>query len=1682
MLGNFFSNPKLDKTNHCRRERTLIKERILDSRIVLSVLILITALAMMLSFGSIIVHADDQNGNTTYYDGEYEGTAKGRNDGIVVKVTVRDGVISNIDLTANNETPSYWEQVKDILPARIIENQSTDVEGVSGATLSSDGIKAAVANALAKATVDPNGWYDSGEGTSKKPYIIKTAEQLAKFAAAVDEGEDLAGKFVALGSDIDLTGIDNWNPVGTEGASASSNKFAGSFDGQGHTITGMKITGEDYTSEINAGLFSTVDKSTIIKNLNMRDVNIDIKGTAVLRAGGIAGDTVNGSATEGTHFDRCSVTGTISADSGGTALVFAGGIAGRAMTWTKVSNSWTDVDTTAISRGGNNSGYAGGVFGMSGNNTLVVNTATSGDTCGSSPKSTNFGGMAGGIGGMLTCKAYNIYSTGNVTIGNGGTQHKWIGAIAGEFTSSGMTNDGGNYVYPETGAFRDYGYYANDITLTIEKYTGTEMTTEAADLRAAGTSSSMGTHDKIFDSRAVSMARADMTNQGFADTLNGNLKEVRKLLDTYGFNDVDICNWTVSEGKVLPVGKKWVNTEPDASIFAGGTGTAEDPYQIATENQLREFAASLSEGVDYDGYVIKVTHDIDISSGIWTPIGGQDYAFNGTFDGSGFTISGMKAGTEENPYEMSKDNPYMGFFGVLGKDAVIKNVKLTNVNIFATTPQYIYIGGIAAINDVGSDSRKAMIIDGCSVSGKITAVAEKSNAFVGGIIASQYKGAVINSRTDMDLKCTVRTGNAIAEVGGLVGMNNRGLVANSYTLGDVWGSASRNDGDEGMASTGNLVGVNAGDLVGSYSKGNNTTAEYSVYAGELTGWITGIGKVYSCYYNKEAIMTIDGRSVVPPADFGTKVAPGVNEEGDAYVGGIVDELTPYTSETYSAIAEGLNGKFTKYPIDTSIYGISGNALYNWKYDSDNNTVSFDKETEKASTTYVQPQAEIVPPDVEELHDGTWYGRDENKIVTVKITVKNGEVKGSPEVINGDGSNEEAVDAAVTRAKAKALYGDTTGYGAGKSVLFGGGKGTREEPYLISSEKQLRAIAESLNEDETFADVYFKQTADIDISSEEWLPIGYGILAKVKKTWTQVASYPFLGNYDGNSYTITGLRIGSDDNPSSDPRASFTAGLFGFISGDHYSNGKITDARISRIENVKLRNININVRSEGQNYAGGLLGNAQNGFIVDNCSVTGKLSSYSKDSFARGAGIAGNALRGSMLNCWSDVDITAETDAGNVYAGGLYALDNRVTTINSYSLGSVTGNAAANNKVHIGGLSGQCGGVHYNCYTSGDVISLKTTSDAGLAEGRLAGIAAVSKVYYNSDAKLIVAGTEKEHSGIGVSVPENPDVTAKTAEDLASQNFVDLLNENVEDAPEAMENLQEIINSQTDLEHTVQFSGNVKDLAEWTLSDMPVLKDNNIDSQANSARAEIEDIANSMDIDPELQEQAEKIKADTIKAIASASDAEEINNAVADGKAALEKLQQQSDKLVLLKKMAINELINKNVSDYSGENLDKLLDTLIAAQKKINKAKSNSEIEQIIKETKAAVSKIKTDAQIAAEKAKKNKKANTLTVKGKTVTIKYSKLKKKKQTVARGKLIAVSKAQGKVTYKKVSVGSKAINKKYGKKITINARTGKVTVAKGLKKGTYKVKTKVTAAGNNKYKALTKNVTFTIKVIK
>ena len=90
----------------------------------------------------------------------------------------------------------------------------------------------------------------------------------------------------------------------------------------------------------------------------------------------------------------------------------------------------------------------------------------------------------------------------------------------------------------------------------------------------------------------------------------------------------------------------------------------------------------------------------------------------------------------------------------------------------------------------------------------------------------------------------------------------------------------------------------------------------------------------------------------------------------------------------------------------------------------------------------------------------------------------------------------------------------------------------------------------------------------------------------------------------------------------------------------------------------------------------------------------------------------------------------------------------------------------------------------------------------------------------------------------------------------------------------------------------------------------------------------------------------------------------------------------------------------------------------------------------------------------------------MTAKGATKTVKLAKVKKAKQTIA---AVTVKNAEGKVTYKKASG-----------KFAVNTKNGKITVPKGTKKGTYKIKVKVTAAGNDSYNKLTKTVTATIKV--
>ncbi len=111
--------------------------------------------------------------------------------------------------------------------------------------------------------------------------------------------------------------------------------------------------------------------------------------------------------------------------------------------------------------------------------------------------------------------------------------------------------------------------------------------------------------------------------------------------------------------------------------------------------------------------------------------------------------------------------------------------------------------------------------------------------------------------------------------------------------------------------------------------------------------------------------------------------------------------------------------------------------------------------------------------------------------------------------------------------------------------------------------------------------------------------------------------------------------------------------------------------------------------------------------------------------------------------------------------------------------------------------------------------------------------------------------------------------------------------------------------------------------------------------------------------------------------------------------------------------------------------------------------------------------------------KTGKAVNPLKIKGKTATVKYKKLKKKAQMLAVSNVITFTK-KGKGTVKYTLLSARKGKKSFKKYFRINSKTGRITIKKKLKKGTYKLKIKVTAAGSSSYEAASKTVTSKIKV--
>lgn len=232
-------------------------------------------------------------------------------------------------------------------------------------------------------------------------YKISTEESLRAFAAAVkaDDGNGTyahAGVTLYLAGDIALTGT--WKPVGST-ATYVGDFFAGTFDGCGHTISGLNVQG----STVNQGLFAAINKATI-RNLN-------VSGTVSCGTKNYVGGIV-GKVQAGT-IENCSFSGSVT---GGYTGGIAGGLNGNNVTISGCANLAAVTGTTA-----------GGILGYWKNTAAIRDCYNTGSVTGSA--------KAGGIVGQLNKGTIeNCYSTGVV----GGTAAQFGGIFA--FSNAAVKN------------------------------------------------------------------------------------------------------------------------------------------------------------------------------------------------------------------------------------------------------------------------------------------------------------------------------------------------------------------------------------------------------------------------------------------------------------------------------------------------------------------------------------------------------------------------------------------------------------------------------------------------------------------------------------------------------------------------------------------------------------------------------------------------------------------------------------------------------------------------------------------------------------------------------------------------------------------------------------------------------------------------------------------------------------------------------------------------------------------------------------------------------------------------------------------------------------------------------------------------------------------------------------------
>ena len=827
-------------------------------------------------------------------------------------------------------------------------------------------------------SISPILW--KGKGTATDPFLIETKADMMNLGIATNDAQQtFEGMYFKMTADIDMEYDEAFIGLGRD--NTGKLRFAGVFDGNGYTISKMKITSVVFddngklasASRKFTGFIGSVAETGVVKNLT---IAANCEFDLYVNAGAIAGYNYG-------LIENCRNYATVKG-----YMNYVGGITGY--------NA-----PTGILRGCFNTGavYAGteSVGGIAGaNNGLIENCQNCGYVSALSLSVSYKPGMQGSAGGIVGLNSgilRNVINTGKIA------SYKNISGIAGKTQK--VSGQGGSIVnainYGKVEIWTDRSTSGQIIgdnmgaTEIIDSYYDIQLQTLAAannqvkegasgcktrglingklNLPDSAWVQKENTYPMLIsfkneaqalvDSRAVivlddASTIANMSKEGAK--LQNNTEVTWELLHNTenfrieeGLLKVTMPTDQIATDTLVATYGTVKRTIPIMALYniLEGKGTQEEPWLIKSTsdmNKLSDFVMNTKH--EYKGENFKVMEDLDFSGINYTPIAIEDVIFQGYFDGNGKTIKNITYAVADSSTVKER-----GLFGVIGSDGTIANLTLSNCkfqtyqrcgafagSLYGTitnctndhtevsTTGTMHAGGIAGFGYLGA------AIENCKNNGNVTAASVHAGGILGGSDAEQ---TVKISKCSNEGNINAKT----SQVGGIIG-RGAANIEDCYNTSAITISSS------------NAGGI-AGDLLkGSYINKCHNTA--NIIANTCAGGIVGTIENHSedmpfilenCYNTGEVSTTYSVKS--------TSNAGGiVGKAGNACAIRNCYNTAPITTTTGNAggIAGGITGSATAPSIIEKCYnakeatilantnyagGIAGNATYTYIQETHN---------------------------------------------------------------------------------------------------------------------------------------------------------------------------------------------------------------------------------------------------------------------------------------------------------------------------------------------------------------------------------------------------------------------------------------------------------------------------------------------------------------------------------------------------------------------------------------------------------------------------------------------------------------------------------------------------------------------------------------------------------------------------